>query len=173
MSPARKQLTGGLMFLALSLFYGWEAGNISLFFTRQGQAFNARTVPYALSFLGSVFSLFLTITAIVRLIRTPDPAAEEQGSGGAGPTGGLARKLNWRPVILLIVLMSAYVALFSLLGFIAATTGFLIGAFAVLGSRGWRSLLLVPVGTVALFWLLVSVGMNIHLAEGTIWNVFR
>lgn len=162
MSAAHKRLTGGLVFLALSGFYGWEAGNIALFFTREGQVFTARTVPYALSLLGIAFSLSLVIPAALTLIGKP-----------AGAAQGAVRRLDWRPVILLVVLMSAYVALFSLLGFLVATTGFLIGAFAVLGGRGPRSLLVIPIGTVAVFWLLVSVVMNIHLAEGTIWNVFR
>ena len=165
MSAAHKRLTGGLVFLALSGFYGWEAGNIALFFTREGQVFTARTVPYALSLLGIAFSLFLVIPAALTLIRKP--------AADAGAAQGAVRRLGWRPVILLVVLMSAYVALFSLLGFLVATTGFLIGAFAVLGGRGPRSLLVIPIGTVAVFWLLVSVVMNIHLAEGTIWNVFR
>ena len=165
MSAAHKRLTGGLVFLALSGFYGWEAGNIALFFTREGQVFTARTVPYALSLLGIAFSLFLVIPAALTLIGKP--AADAEAAQGA------ARRLDWRPVVLLVVLMSAYVALFSLLGFLVATTGFLIGAFAVLGGRGPRSLLVIPIGTVAVFWLLVSVVMNIHLAEGTIWNVFR
>ena len=166
MSAAHKRLTGGLVFLALSGFYGWEAGNIALFFTREGQVFTARTVPYALSLLGIAFSLFLVIPAALTLIGKPATAAE-------GAARGAVRRLDWRPVILLVVLMSAYVALFSLLGFLVATTGFLMGAFAVLGGRGPRSLLVIPIGTVAVFWLLVSVVMNIHLAEGTIWNVFR
>ena len=159
MSAAHKRLTGGLVFLALSGFYGWEAGNIALFFTREGQVFTARTVPYALSLLGIAFSLFLVIPAALTLI--------------GKPAQGAVRRLDWRSVILLVVLMSAYVALFSLLGFLVATTGFLTGAFAVLGGRGPRSLLVIPIGTVAVFGLLVSVVMNIHLAEGTIWNVFR
>ena len=169
MSSAWKQLTGGLVFLAISLFYGWEAGNISLFFTREGQIFNARTVPYALSLIGIVFSLFLTISGVAGLVRRP------QGSEGGGESGRRAGAagLNWRPVVLLTVLMASYAGLFSFLGFTVATAGFLIGAFAVLGARGWRSLLAVPVGTVIVFWLLVAVVMNIHLAEGTLWNIFR
>lgn len=165
MSAAHKRLTGGLVFLALSGFYGWEAGNIALFFTREGQVFTARTVPYALSLLGIAFSLFLVIPAALTLIG--------KHAADAGAAQGAVRRLDWRSVILLVVLMSAYVALFSLLGFLVATTGFLTGAFAVLGGRGPRSLLVIPIGTVAVFWLLVSVVMNIHLAEGTIWNVFR
>ena len=178
MSSACKQLTGGLVFLAISLFYGWEAGNISLFFTREGQIFNARTVPYALSLIGIVFSLFLTISGVAGLVRRPQGSEGADMGGGEGDGGESGRRagaagLNWRPVVLLTVLMAAYAALFSFLGFTVATAGFLIGAFAVLGARGWRSLLAVPVGTVMVFWLLVAVVMNIHLAEGTLWNIFR
>lgn len=168
MSSAQKQLVGGIIFLAFSVFYGWEAGNISLFFTREGQVFTARTVPYALSLLGIAFSLYMVVVAAVRLIRQNAAAAQEQTSTDSPP-----RTLHWRPVVLLIALMGVYAALFSVLGFIVATTGFLIGTFAVLGARGWKSLLVVPIGTVLVFWLLVGVVMNIHLVQGTIWNIFR
>lgn len=164
MRKSRKQLVGGLVFLALSIFYGWEAGNISLFFTKEGQVFTARSVPYSLSLLGIIFSLALIIPALMHLPRS----SKQQDSVEFALPG-----LNWLPVLLLIVLMALYAALFSLLGFTVATVGFLIGAFAVLGARGWRSMLLIPICTAAGFRLLIGGLLKIHIAEGTIWNFLR
>lgn len=172
MLPSHKQLIGGLIFLALSIFYGLEAGRIFFFFTKEGQVFTARTVPYTLSLLGIVFSSALIIPPLVRLVRQRRLSrGSSHGDREAVRPG--AYKPNWLPVLLLIILMAAYAALFSLLGFIAATTGFLIGAFAVLGARGWRSVLLIPVCITAAFRLLIGGLLSIHLAEGTIWNFLR
>ena len=172
MRKSQKQLVGGLVFLALSIFYGWEAGNISLFFTKEGQVFTARSVPYSLSLLGIIFSLALIVPALVHLVRQRRLSrGSSHGNREAVRPG--AYKPNWLPVLLLIVLMALYAALFSLLGFMGATVGFLIGAFAVLGARGWRSMLLIPICTAAGFRLLIGGLLKIHIAEGTIWNFLR
>lgn len=164
MSSDRKQIIGGLIFLAISLFYGWNARKISLFFLREGQVFTARTIPYALSLLGIGFSFLYLMFPVIRLLRGRHNtnAKESQQSGISNP--------DKKTVLILLALMLVYVALFPLLGFIVSTIIFLASGFYVLGVRSIKALVIVPLGFVLVFWLLVGVLLNIHLLSGRIWG---
>lgn len=169
-SSAKKQITGGIIFLVISILYGWEAGRISLFYTREGQIFTAQTVPYTLSLLGIVFSvLYILIPVAKMMLESRQKKPDKMQSFSSAEKGSS----HWLPVILLLLLMTVYVALFSFLGFILSTIGFLAGGFYILGIRSWKHLVLVSVGVVIIFWLLVGVLLDIYLIEGTIWNIFR
>ena len=56
-----KEKMGALFILAFSIAYGIYAAKIPLIFLSQGEALNARTMPYALSIAGIVISLLIII----------------------------------------------------------------------------------------------------------------
>lgn len=168
MKTISKQIAGGLIFLAISLFYGIKARGIELFFYKEGQIFTARTIPYALSILGIIFSVLYLIFPIVRLLRlqkksVPGPSNSDDTEGND------AASHDWKTVVMLLILMIFYVAMFSLLGFIIATIAFLMGGFFIMGIRSWKGLLIVPTAIVVIFWLLIEVLLNIHLMSGSLW----
>lgn len=166
MKTISKQIAGGLIFLAISLFYGIKARGIELFFYKEGQIFTARTIPYALSILGIIFSVLYLIFPIARLLRLQMKSVP----GHSGDTEGRdAASHDWKTVVMLLILMIFYVAMFSLLGFIIATIAFLMGGFFIMGIRSWKGLLIVPTAIVVIFWLLVEVLLNIHLMSGSLW----
>ena len=56
-----KEKIGALFIMAFSIAYGIYAFKIPLIFLSQGEALNARTMPYALSIAGIVISLLIII----------------------------------------------------------------------------------------------------------------
>jgi len=146
---------GGLAFLLLSLAYGYSATSIALFPGEESEPFSARTLPYFLAALGSALSLLL-------LLGRDEDRVEENANAD----------LDWRLAAGLLVLMIAYGLALEWLGFLVATTLFLIVGFWMLGERRPRILLAVSVPFTVGFWLLLTQALDIYLAPGQILNSF-
>ena len=132
---------GALLMLAFSVAYGALSVRIPLLPFQQAAAFTARTGPEALAVLGVALSL-------IQLIR---------------PGGGRieAKGFAWGRGAILCALMLVYAATVRPLGFIPATTIFLIGGFATLGERRPLVLLLASVPVVVGFWALMDIGLDV------------
>ena len=105
--PLTKERFGGLLFLLLSLAYGYHATQIPGYPGDEYEPFTASTLPYALAGAGVLLSLLL--------ICSPggEPLGKESG--------------NWRLVFALLGLMLVYGLALGWLGFLVATILFLIG----------------------------------------------
>ena len=147
-----KERIGALFFLVLSLAYGYMAYQIRLYPGDELEAMTARTLPIVLSGLGIVFSLILIATG----------KQEEQGVNIAG--------LDWKPVILLMLLSLIYGYTLDWLGFLLSTTLFLIAGFWILGEKRPKILLLVAVPFVFIFWFGLTQMLEIYLAPGRIFG---
>ena len=147
-----KERVGALFFLLLSLVYGFLAYEIKLYPGDEYEAMTARTLPIVLSGLGIVFSLVLIATA----------KKEALGRDIAG--------LDWRPVILLMLLSLLYGFALNWLGFLVSTTIFLMAGFWILGERRLKILLLVAVPFVFIFWFGLTQLLDIYLAPGRIFG---
>jgi len=146
---------GGLAFLLLSVAYGYSATSIALFPGEESEPFSARTLPYFLAALGSALSLLL-------LLGRDEDRVEENANAD----------LDWRLAAGLLVLMIAYGLALEWLGFLVATTLFLIVGFWMLGERRPGILLAVSVPFTVGFWLLLTQALDIYLAPGQILNSF-
>ena len=151
-----KTRIGGLLFLLLSVAYGYSATSIALFPGEETEPFGARTLPYFLAALGSGLSLFLLLF----------------GSDGDRVEDNVGADLDWRLAAGLLVLMVAYGLALEWLGFLVATTLFLIIGFRMLGERRPGVLLAVSVPFTVGFWLLLTKALDIYLAPGQILNSF-
>lgn len=151
-----KTRVGGLAFLLLSLAYGYSATSIPLFPGEETEPFSARTLPYFLAALGCGLSLFLLLFG-----RDGDRADENAIAG-----------MDWPLAASLLVLMVAYGLALEWLGFLVATTLFLIIGFRLLGERRPKILLAVSVPFTVGFWLLLTQALDIYLAPGQILNSF-
>ena len=84
----------------------------------------------------------------------------------------MLKEWQWKPVFFIIVLMTGYALLFSYLGFLIATFGFLIGGFYILGERR----LLIPIaiaGSLALgMWLFLTQLFDLYLDPGDLYRLF-
>lgn len=147
-----KERIGALFFLALSIVYGFLAYQIRLYPGDEMEAMTARTLPIVLSGLGIVFSLILLATG----------KKEVQGRNIAA--------LDWKPVILLMLLSLAYGFALDWLGFLVSTTFFLIAGFRILGEKRPKTLLMVAVPFVFIFWFGLTQMLDIYLAPGRIFG---
>ena len=120
--------------------------------------FTSNTLPI---FLGScAFAISLLLLFISYL----------QSEGEAISEG--ARDYDWKLVLALILLMAAYVALFSYLGFVLASALFLQSAFFLLGERRLLVSISVSLGLVLFLWLLLTQVFGLYLDGGTLYRVF-
>ena len=147
-----KERIGALFFLTLSIVYGYLAYQIRLYPGDELEAMTARTLPLVLSGLGIFFSLVLFAT------------------GGKKEAGRNIAGLDWKPVILLMLVSLAYGFALDWLGFLVSTVLFLIAGFRILGEKRPKVLLLVAVPFVFIFWFGLTQMLDIYLAPGRIFG---
>lgn len=137
-----KDRIGGILLLVFCGIYALKIGDIRLLPFQQDQAFTARTMPEVLAILGVSLSVLLIIF----------PGNRERFS---------ISELNWPLGLAFLVLMSAYGFTVRPLGFLIATSLFLICGFAMLGERSPIKLVLVAVPLVFIFWALMNYGLDV------------
>lgn len=150
-----KNRIGGLLFLALSIGYGYSATSIPLFPGEELEPVSARSLPYVLAILGGLLSL-----ALLLFDKGDDPAQSEQLSD-----------LDWRLAASLLLLMIAYGLALEWLGFLLATLVFLMCGFWLLGERRPKVLLGVAVPFTVGFWALLTQALDIYLAPGSLMHL--
>ena len=152
----------GVVFLLIFAAYGYLSDTIVLDFWAEEEVFNARTFPQMIAVGGMAVSLlFLLSTGPV------SPGSSEE-TAGEEPR---LRELNWRPVLILVALMTALAFSLEALGFIVAMTLFLVSGFVALGERR-PGILLVSSLPLVLGLALILDMLGIHLEPG-ILQVFR
>lgn len=150
-----KTRLGGLIFLVLSIGYGYSATSIPLFPGEEFEPFSARTLPYALAVMGALCSAFLI------LFGKDDTSGELD-----------LASLDIRLSTSLLLLMVGYGLALEWLGFLIATILFLMIGFWLLGERRLKTIVLVAVPFTVGFWLLLTKALDIYLAPGQILNLF-
>ncbi len=138
---------GGVIFLAISLAYGYLASEIPLDFWSEQESFNARSMPQLIAAAGICCALLMLVL----------PSAPTQWRE--------LSRLSWRQPAILLGLMWLYALVFEVLGFALATFVFLNAAFAVLGERNILRMTAVSLPLVFGFWLLMD-SLDIYLAPG-------
>ena len=149
-----RERLGGLVFLLLSLFYGWGATRIPSLPIDEMEAMNARSLPYLLTALGVAMSLTLFFRG---------SAVADEGSTDAAPA-------YWSTALALLGLVVAYGLLLEWFGFLVCTGLFLFAGFGLLGERRWLLSALVAGGLVLALWAMLVLGLGIYLAPGRMWN---
>ncbi len=135
---------GALLMLAFSAAYGVLAFEIPLLAFQRNAAFTAQTLPFVLSILGIGLSLAL-------LIKPGDGAPDMRG-------------FKWGLGALICVFMVIYGLTVRPMGFIPATTVFLIACMLSLGERRWLLILGASVPLVVAFWFLMAVVLDVYVA---------
>ncbi len=142
-----------LLFLLFCLGYGYQTTLIPLFPGDEYEPFTARTLPTILTVIGVALSLMMLVTA------KPNPQTTEK------------QPLNWRLLISFLVLMALYGLGLTYLGFLLATSLFLMIGFYLLGERRKSILFGASFPFVAAFYLLLTQGLDIYLEPGLIFIV--
>ncbi|OED51659.1 hypothetical protein BEI46_05515 [Aliivibrio fischeri] len=139
---------GAVIFLIVCLCYGYQTSLIPLFPGDEYEPFTARTLPYLLTFAGIFLSLLLIVTA------QPDEKS------------GAVLSFNWKLLFGFISLMVLYGIGLTWLGFVLATSFFLLAGFYLLGERRKSILFGASFPFVTGFWLLLTKGLDIYLEPG-------
>lgn len=145
-----KERLGGLLFLLLSLAYGYHATLIPGYPGDEYEPFTASTLPYALAGVGALLSLLL--------ICFPGGERLQRETG------------NWRLVFALLLLMLVYGVALGWLGFVIATTLFLIGGIRLMGERSLAFACKVSLPFTLIFWALLTKGLNVYLEPGRLFT---
>lgn len=136
---------GAMLLLVFFVVYGFLSTKIILLPFQLDQAFQARTVPQFLTFVGIILALFL-------LFKPSDLRPMD--------TAGM----TFKRVGLLCALMIFYGLGVRSLGFLVATTIFLSGGFWVMGERRWIVLVGGSLPIVIGFWLLMTQVLDVFVA---------
>ena len=150
-----RERIGGLVFLMLSLFYGWGATRIPSLPIDELEAMNARSLPYLLTALGVAMS--------VALFFRGSAVADEGNSSNSGPA-------YWPTALALLGLVVAYGLLLEWFGFLVCTGLFLFAGFGLLGERRWLLSALVAGCLVLALWAMLVFGLGIYLVPGRMWS---
>ncbi|MCZ8500825.1 tripartite tricarboxylate transporter TctB family protein [Vibrio lentus] len=150
-----KDRIGAMIFMLACLCYGYQTTLIPLFPGDEYEPFTARTLPTLLTFIGIGLSLILLITG------QPD----QKVSCDTTP-------LNWKLLIGFLVLMALYGVGLTYLGFVLATSFFLLAGFYLLGERRKSVLFGASFPFVIAFFLLLTQGLDIYLEPGLIFTLW-
>ena len=142
-----KDRFGGLLFLLLSVTYGYYAADIPLLPGDRFEPFHAQTLPYWLSGLGIIFSVLL-------IVLKSDPTSENDAISNSN--------------LLLMLGLMAFTFAFSValpwLGFPVTTSIFLASSYWLLGERRPKMLLFASVPFALVFWLLLTQVLDVYIA---------
>ncbi|WP_428036996.1 tripartite tricarboxylate transporter TctB family protein [Amphritea sp.] len=150
-----KDHIGGMVFLCLSLLYGYYAGDIQMLPGDEFEPFTARTVPHTLALLGGLLSIALLLTA---------ERTERKRLSLSNYDFALVAKL--------LVLIVVFGLALEWIGFMLATMLFLMGGFWLLGERRLKTLLLVSIPFAVGIWFILAKLLDIYLAPGQLYIQF-
>tara|TARA_E500000178_G_scaffold127021_1_gene126749 strand:+ start:433 stop:903 length:471 start_codon:yes stop_codon:yes gene_type:complete len=136
-----------LLFFIFSAFYLYTAHQIVVFTFDENAPFNARTFPIYLGWAG----IFLSS---LRLI-LPEKISTEVNH----------KHLDYKSIILLILVSVIYGAVILKIGYFLSTSLFLIASYYFLGERRWIWMFLLSFPFVALFMFLLHGLLNIYLRD--------
>ncbi|MBF4258061.1 tripartite tricarboxylate transporter TctB family protein [Vibrio anguillarum] len=145
---------GALIFLVLSLCYGYQTTQIPMFPGDEYEPFNAQTLPTLLTYAGIGLSLLMLV------LGQPDKQS------------GAVLHFNWKLLIGFLVLMALYGLGLTYLGFVLATSFFLLSGFYILGERRKSVLFGASFPFVIAFYLLLTQGLDIYLEPGVIFTLW-
>ena len=142
-------------FLLLCLIYGYASFTYPLLPFERSMAFLPNTMPMVLSVVGAVLALVILLTPAIK----SDKGGQPLGDIDVAKLGSY----QVRPALALIAAMILYAVALRPIGFLAATTLFLVGTGWILGERKLHIMVpvaLVGAGTV---WFLVQQMLGIFL----------
>jgi len=136
-----------LLFFILSAFYLYTAYQIQVFAFDEEAAFNAKTFPIYLGYVGMFFAGLKIVL--------PDPKPIK-----VDPT-----YLEFKKTILLVITMIIYGATILKVGFFLSTSLFLVASYYFLGERRWKYILIFSFPFVAIFMYLLHGLLAVYLRD--------
>ena len=148
-----------ILFLAISLVYGYAAYNYPLLPFERNLVFLPNTLPVVLSVLAVLVALIIVIS----------PRAAKDADGLGDIDLARLRKFKIAQTLGLVSAMVLYALLLRPIGFLAATALFIAGTSIILGERKFHVLVPIAVVTSGAIWYLVQETLGIFLRP---WPAF-
>jgi len=142
-----------LVFLLISLVYGFAAFNYPLLPFERNMPFLPNTLPMVLSVLGVAISLFIMVA----------PRREADADDLGDINLETVRRFKLGQTFGLVAAMALYAVLLRPIGFLAATALFIVGSSFVLGERKYHVLIPIAAVTAISIWYLVQETLGIFL----------
>lgn len=141
-----------IFFLCISLIYSYTAFNYPLLPFERNMAFLPNTMPMVLGVLMALLSLIILVTP-----RSIDSDTSDEEASDSFERGNVFQ------VVLLLGAMVLFALALRPLGFILATTSFLVGCGFVLGERKFH--IMIPISAFSAFgiWYLVQEVLGIFM----------
>ncbi|MEQ8331908.1 tripartite tricarboxylate transporter TctB family protein [Nisaea sp.] len=141
------------LFLAGALLYGFAAFEYPLLPFERHMSFKPNTWPTVLSVAAVILSFLI-------LVSPRKPAAE-----GTAPEIDLSRLGDYKvgQALLIVLSMILFAVALRPVGFLAATTLFLVATGMILGERNFKLLVPVAIGGAVFVWLVVQEALGIFL----------
>ena len=152
-----KDKVGACIILLFALIYLAVTFDIPIGRIAGSEVFNARTLPIVLA----ITTIFLCLAQI--FMPTKELASETISASIKG--------FQWRPCLLLIVLMLGYGLTFGVFGFALATFLFLFIGFLILGERRYFLSVAIAAGVAVAMWLLLTQLFDIYLDSGDLYRL--
>jgi putative tricarboxylic transport membrane protein len=144
-----------VVFLVICVIYGYSAYTYPLLPFERNMTFLPNTMPMVLSILGISLALLILLA--------PSPKADTQGDALGNINLQKWREYKVGQALGLITLMTLYAFALRPVGFIAATTLFLVGAGWTLGERKLVTMICVALTGALGIWYLVQEALGIFL----------
>ncbi|MGB1025161.1 MAG: tripartite tricarboxylate transporter TctB family protein [Rhodospirillaceae bacterium] len=154
-----KDRIGALAILAFAVGYGALTFNIHLLPFQANSAFTARTMPFFLTLFANLFRssassvamAFAIGLSLAILLRPSDLSMPD------------VKGFQWKRGLLVCIVMLAYGFLVRPLGFITATTLFLMAGYLILGERRPVILIAASLPIVVAFWALMTQVLDVFI----------
>lgn len=148
-----KDRIGGLLFLCLSLAYGYYTTQIPLLPSDEFESFTAQSLPKALAAMGCILSFLMIVTS---------RSGREQQVNLSG--------LDFVLVAKLLALIVLFALALTWVGFLVSTIFFLMGGYYLLGERRIKTLLLASLPFAIGIWLILAKLLGVYLAPGRLFT---
>ena len=151
-----KDRVGGLLLLAFSVAYLRYAWVLPLDPTATSGSFTPRTLPIGLAVAAILFSL-------IQLLLSTRVKSDSRISTAV-------KGYKWKPMLLLVAVMTVYSLVFDLLGFLLSSFLFLQLGFLILGERRILLSAGIAAGLVFFLWAMLTQVFGLYLDVGDLYR---
>jgi putative tricarboxylic transport membrane protein len=152
-----RELLGPSLFLALFTLYAVVAWQIPLLPFEEYETVTSATLP-------KVYAVFGIVVCLLSIAATLLKPQEQTHTDTTLEKSHVLRTAG------LLVLMVIYSALLEPVGFLIATSAFLLVGFFVMGERRKGILLFASIPVAVVFWFLMTQVLGIYLVPGNLWS---
>ena len=152
---------------AVAVAYLWQAWSIPLDPWSAEEAVNARTLPFVYGFVLLALSVALAASPNPQPSQSPAPAPSAP-SAAASDTRKDSIRARWVTLTAHCLAIAAFGVLIHFAGLWLATAALLAAALLIAGERRPTVLVVAPLATAVIAWLLIAVMLNVYIAPG-VW----